>query len=188
MTFPELIGERIKLVELAEDGLGDLFEYSKNYLLYKYFELKPIKTIGETKAYLQKLLHRNESENAHYWFIHLISSNKIIGSFGVHDIDWRKKDAEISYGLSPEYWSKGYFCETLKIVLQYLFNILDFHRVCAITRSDNAPSIKGLEKVGFQKEGVLREYYLSHDAKRYDATIMAIINIDFQTKNNALSI
>lgn len=179
MRFPELCGKRIKLCELSLSGLTDMYEYSKNPLLYKYLEFEPQKSIEETEVYLRKLLTRSEAENAHYWFIRLIESNEIIGTFGVHDIDQRKKNAEISYGISPDYWGKGYFTETLEVVLDYIFIDCGFYRVNATTRSDNIASTKGLERVGFQREGILRGYYLSHNGKRYDAAILAILQHEY---------
>ena len=179
MKFPELTGKRIKLIKLDESGLEDMWEYSKNPLLYKYFEFLPQKTIDETKEYLKKLITRDSADNANYWFISLKKNGKIIGSFGVHDIDWRKKDAEISYGISPDYWGESYFKETLRIVLKYLFKEQGFHRVYATTRFDNMPSIKGLESVGFKMEGRLREYYYSHDGKRYDAVVLGLLKEEF---------
>ena len=182
MHFPELYGKRIRLSELSLSGLQDMYEYSKNRLLYKYFEFEPQKNRKETKEYLIKLLKRSEAENAHYWFIRLIGDNKIIGTFGVHDIDQRKKSAEVSYGMSPDYWGKGFFKETLRIVLDYLFFECNFYRVNATTRSDNLPSVKGLESVWFQKEGVLRDYYLSYNGERHDAAILAILRHEYVDK------
>ena len=179
MNFPELYGKRIRLDELSLSGLVDMYEYSKNPLLYKYFEFEPQKNIEETKEYLIKLMKRSKAENGHYWFIRLIKNDKIIGTFGVHDIDQRKKSAEVSYGISPDYWGKGYFKEALRVVLDHLFSECGFYRVNATTRSDNIPSIKGLESVGFQKEGVLRDYYLSNNGKRYDAALLAILRHEY---------
>ena len=179
MKFPELYGKRIKLGQLSLSGLEEMYEYSKNPLLYKYLEFEPQKSIEETREYLKKLLKRSEAENAHYWFIRLVESKKIVGTFGVHDIDFRKQNAEISYGISPDYWGKGYFKEVLKVALDYLFSECGFYRVHATTRSDNLPSIKGLEKIGFQKEGILRGYYLSYNARRYDAAVLAILQHEY---------
>ena len=179
MEFQDLDGKRIKLIKLDESGLEDMWEYSKNPLLYRFFEFLPQQTIEETKEYLDKLMKRGAAGNAHYWFVSLRENGKIIGSFGVHDIDWRKKDAEISYSISPDYWGQRYFEESLRTVLWYLFQEQRFHRVHATTRFDNMPSIKGLESVGFQIEGRLREFYYSHDSKRYDAVVLGILRGEF---------
>ena len=51
MKFPELSGKRIKLGRLSLSGLNDMYEYSRNSLLYKYLEFEPQKSIEETKVY-----------------------------------------------------------------------------------------------------------------------------------------
>jgi|TARA_B100001971_G_C18003110_1_gene438370 ribosomal-protein-alanine N-acetyltransferase len=181
-TFQELESERLKLTGLDESGLDDMHEYSVNPLLYKYFEFEPLKTKEETEKYLKKLIKRSQSETCHYWFIRLKDSGKVIGTFGVREIDLGRKNAEISYGLSPDYWGRGYFSEALNLVLDFLFNAQDFHRIFAKTQDDNLASIKSLEKIGFKNEGVMREFYLSHDGKRHDAVLLSILKPEFIKK------
>lgn len=183
-AFRDLHGKRIRLSKIDESGLDDMHEYSKNPLLYRHFEYEPQKSIEETKEYLRKLIKRSESENGHYWFIKLNETGKVIGSFGVIDIDWRRKNAEIGYGLSPDYWGKGYFSEALNLVLDFLFNEQDFYRISAKTQHDNAPSIRSLENAGFKKEGVMRDFYLSYNGKRHDAVILAILKPEHKNNKN----
>ena len=116
MCFSDLKGNRIILSSIDKSGLDDMYEYSKNPLLYKYLEFEPQKSINETRDYLIKLISRSNVDNAHYWFIRLTENRKVIGTFGVHDIDWRKQSAEISYGISPDYWGKGHIFEATGLV------------------------------------------------------------------------
>lgn len=180
--FSELVSQRLKLTKINKSGLLEMYEYSKNPLLYTYLEFTPQKTLEETNKYLQKLINRNESENNFYWFIRLRETDKIIGTFGVINIDWRKKDAEIGYGISPEHWNKGYFKEVLEIILEELFVTNKFHRICAKSQSDNYPSIKGLKSAGFEEEGTMREYYYSSGKKRHDAIMLSILEKDYDKK------
>ena len=182
MNFDNLYGDRINLIDLIDvgiRGLDDMYEYSCKPSFYKYLEYEPHKTKDETLAYLYKLIERSKSESGHYWFIMYIENQKIIGSFGLSEIDFRKGSLEIGYGLSPEYWGIGLFNETLMMVLRYLFAKLNYCRVSAKTASVNIHSIKALEKVGFIKEGVMRDYYLSTEGTRYDATLLSILRDEF---------
>jgi len=180
MVFPDLYSDRINLKQIGMYGLDDMYEYSIIDSFYDFLEFLPQKSINDTKEYLEKLLTRHHNDNAHYWFVELKENNKIIGSFGIHDIDWRKKIGEVSYGISPNYGKKGYFSEALHTVLKHCFKEMQFHRVCATTRVDNIGSIKGLLKIGFKKEGILRDYYLNYEGKRYDAAILAILKKDYK--------
>ena len=47
-------------------------------------------------------------------------------------------------GISTKFWGKGYFNETLKLVLDYLFIDLKINRVMAKTPATNLPSINVL--------------------------------------------
>lgn len=181
MEFIELHGPRVSLVKLHEQGLADMHAYSLNPLLYTYLEFPPHKTLDDTRRYLQKLIARSAHPAAHYWFIQLRPTEKIIGSFGLQHVDSRKGSAEIGYGVSPDYGGMGYFNEALCLVLDHLFKDLGFHRIAAITQSDNTPSIRGLKKVGFVHEGTMRDYYLSEvDGVRRDAYIMGLLAHEYQ--------
>jgi len=157
------------------NGLNDMHEYSVKDEFYRFLEFEPFKNIEETRSYLKKLIKRSDSKSGYYWFIKSKKDKKIIGTFGVLNIDENKKSAEIGYGISPNYWGEGYFSEILKVVLDYLIHNLKFHRIWAKTQSNNIASIKGLQKIGFKKEGVLRDFYLSSNGKRYDAVLLSIL-------------
>ena len=66
-------------------------------------------------------------------FIQNKLNSRVIGSIGVHDINLRTMSCEISYGVSPIYWGKGIFVDTLNILLKDLFIRKNFNRVQAIT-------------------------------------------------------
>lgn len=159
-----------------------MYEYSLKPEFYRYFEYGPHKNVNETKQYLDNLIDLSNTQNGFYWFIKLKEKKKIIGTFGVLNIDEKRFSAEIGYGLSPDYWGRGFFKEALILVLKHLFFNLNFIRISSKTRFDNLPSIKGLEKVGFKKEGIMRDFYNSSNGKRFDAILYSILRGEFQEK------
>ena len=61
--------------------------------------------------------------------------------------------------------------------LSILKKFKKFNRFSAITRKDNLSSIRGLKRLKFKKEGVLRKYYFDLKTKKYyDAIILSHIN------------
>ena len=182
IKFKNINGKNFNLIELNMDYLDDMFEYSNDDRLYEHFEFLPQKNYLNTKKYLQKLIERSNKDDAYWWFIESKESSKVIGTFGMHEIDPRKGACEISYAISPDYWGKGAFMEVLNMALQTLFNDLNFHRVTAITSSENYRSINALKKVGFEEEGVFRDFYFDSDGRRFNATTLALIGIDYINK------
>ena len=166
-------------MRINENGLADMHEYSTKHEFYEYLEFEPFKSIQETSDYLAKLIERSDSENGHYWFINNKLEKIIIGTFGLLNIDTRKSITEIGYGISPDYWGKGYFKEALTMVLSFLFEELKFYKVWAKTQSNNISSIKSLEKSGFTKEGIMRDFYLSNKGERYDAVFLSILKEEY---------
>ena len=179
MLFPKLHGHRIELTTISEDGLNDMHEYSIKPEFFKYLEYDSFTQIEETKNYLQGLIERSKQDDCQFWFIKLKINNKIIGTIGATNIDYARKSVEIGYGISPDYWNQGFFKETLNVILDYFFNNQDFHKIHAKTQSDNLFSINGLKKLGFIEEGILRDFYLSLNGKRHNATIFGILKTEF---------
>lgn len=182
MTFPDLPGDRIDLVKIDASCVDDIHEYSSMPSFFQFMEFAESQSRDETETYVKKLLRRSEDPTGHYWMILHKSDNKVIGTFGVLDIDLRKGCGEIGYGVSPKYGGKGYFKEALDMVLQYLFGEADFHRVWAKTQNDNHASIESLKSAGFKPEGTLRDFYLSEkDGHRHNAVVLSILSHEFST-------
>ncbi|MFM0645220.1 GNAT family protein [Paraburkholderia bryophila] len=73
--------------------------------------------------------------------------------------DWNKecRSAEVGYGLVSDAWGRGYMHEALVALLNYGFSELDLNRVEADIDPRNINSARSLERIGFTKEGHLRE-------------------------------
>ncbi|MBY6294263.1 GNAT family N-acetyltransferase [Nanohaloarchaea archaeon H01] len=70
-----------------------------------------------------------------------------------------KDDATAKIGLwiAEEFHGNGYGTEASKIVVDYAFGELRYHKVFARSEVDNKGSKRIWEKLGFQEEGELRE-------------------------------
>ncbi|KAG1603914.1 hypothetical protein G6F46_013802 [Rhizopus delemar] len=81
----------------------------------------------------------------------------LLGICVVFAVDRDAARAEIGYLLAPDQQGQGYMHEALQQVLAYLFRTLRLHRVEAEIDPRNAPSAHVLERLGFHREGVLRQ-------------------------------
>ena len=68
------------------------------------------------------------------------------------------EEAMIGYCLGVEWWHKGIMTEAITETLAFLFRQTTVNRVEAYVEPENMPSHKLLEKLGFTKEGTLRQY------------------------------
>ncbi len=81
----------------------------------------------------------------------------LIGICTLFDLDAQSQKAEIGYGLQSAAWGQGYMHEALDALLEYGFLELGLNRVQAEIDPANVASARSLKRLGFVKEGHLRE-------------------------------
>jgi ribosomal-protein-alanine N-acetyltransferase len=64
----------------------------------------------------------------------------------------------IGYDLSRPYWRRGIMHEVLQAVIQFGFHTAHVERIQALVMPGNTASARLLEKLGFQDQGILKEY------------------------------
>lgn len=91
---------------------------------------------------------------------------RTIGTGGFLRIDymWRTADLSIMIGEKEE-WAKGYGTEAVRLLLNYDFKSLNFHRISLGVFNFSKKAICAYEKAGFKKEGVLRDGYFCDSRK-----------------------
>ena len=92
--------------------------------------------------------------------------------------NWDHGLAEIGYALSTPYQGLGLMPQALTLLLAELFLRSKLDRIEARCAIDNERSQRVLEKLGFQREGRLREYFVLR-GKRVDNYLYAILRHDF---------
>lgn len=64
---------------------------------------------------------------------------------------------ELGYILNPQYQRQGYMSEAVRALVWKRLSDGDIHRIIAHCNPQNTPSWKLLEKVGFRREGLLKQ-------------------------------
>lgn len=82
----------------------------------------------------------------------------IIGTVCLYDISRLYSKADLGYKFASQYHHKGYASEAVEKILDIAFTELNLHRLCARVQEINTPSIRLLLGLGFEKEGVCRDY------------------------------
>ena len=71
--------------------------------------------------------------------------------------------AELGYALGHAHWGQGYMNEALERLLAYAFDDLGLHRLEADIDPANEASARSLLRLGFVREGLLRERWIVGD-------------------------
>ncbi len=94
------------------------------------------------------------------------SNGKHIGNAKLENIDWINRRCEFGILVGEKsYWGKGVATEATALAVEYAFTKLNLRKVQLEVVEDNIAAVKCYEKVGFKKEGLLRE--MNHFRGKY---------------------
>lgn len=82
----------------------------------------------------------------------------MIGTVCLYDISKSYAKADLGYKFSSQFHHKGYASEAVEKLLDIAFTELHLHRISAHVKEDNIPSLRLLVGLGFEKEGLCRDY------------------------------
>ena len=113
----------------------------------------------------------------------IIDSEKeeLIGNCGFPKVDLLNRVGEVGIFIgNKDYWGKGYGVESLNLLLDFGFNVLNLHNISLKVYSFNKQAIKAYEKVGFKVAGKLREAKII-GGEKYDQITMDILDSEFKS-------
>ncbi len=85
------------------------------------------------------------------------SDGRLIGGIGLHDLTSRETAAEVGYWIGAGFRRQGYATEALERIVRAAFGPLGVHRLQAHVFAWNRASVGVLRRVGFQREGLVRD-------------------------------
>lgn len=107
-----------------------------------------------------------------------------VGLIGLLSIDSKNKKAEFYITLGEEmYCGKGVAKKASNLLLEYAFNILQLNKVYLYTEIENIGAQKLFEKVGFKKEGTLKED-LIYNERKVDRYFYGITKQEYTNHSN----
>lgn len=144
-TFAE--GERVTLKPVAEGDFPFLREHENDPEVRR-----AMATVGpRTGADFRELL---EDDGFHFV---VCADTERVGYVALHSVDPYDGRGKLSYWVAPAHWGNNYATESIALVVEYAFAQLRLHKVIADVREFSEASVGVLEKLGFTREGRLRE-------------------------------
>lgn len=174
MDFQALATDRLELVHIEKHHAASFFDIMSRHDVTKYYGMSNLTEMAEAEKIIKSFRQTFESGRGIRWGIIVKETGAFIGTVGLNNLNLKSKKAEIGFELHPSYWNKGYVSEAVKEVLAYCFGQLGLFRLGAVTFPENGASIALLQKLGFEKEGMLRGYLYQDDCS-HDAFIFSLL-------------
>ena len=123
----------------------------------------------------------NSIKNGEYNFaIIKKEDDTLLGNCGISNINHKDRIATVGLFIGEESErNKGFGKEVLSLLLEYGFNVLNFHNIKLDVFSFNKRAIACYEKAGFREYGRRHECYFL-DGKYHDSISMEILEQDYR--------
>lgn len=113
----------------------------------------------------------------------LRDSEQLVGTVSLFNLSRDNRRAEIGYALAREHWGRGLMHEALQLLVDWAFRELRLHRLEADIDPANAASARSLERLGFQREGLLRERWIV-DGRAADTAFYGLLAREWNGARN----
>jgi [ribosomal protein S5]-alanine N-acetyltransferase len=180
--FPVIDTENLRLREVQEQDADELFMIFSDDETMRYYGMDPMKNKAQAVELANAFIQGFQKRETIRWAITEKGQDRLIGTCGFHN--WSKSHSriEVGYELSKNMRGKGYMLEALNGIFHYGFTEMNLNRIGATISPLNQPSINVVKRLGFDEEGLLKEYVHSN-GEFHDLTMYALLKRNFKGNN-----
>lgn len=167
-------GPRVRLTAVRSDDLATVAHWYEDSEFTRQYDGSA--SFPRSTTRLQTALTDvDKSDTAFMFGIRLHHTDDLIGVIDLDYVLWSSGVSWLAIGIGePAYRGQGYGGEALGLLLRFAFHELNLHRLQLNVFSYNTRAIRLYERLGFTREGVLREF-LHRDGQRFDVYVYGLL-------------
>ncbi|MCD4706479.1 MAG: GNAT family N-acetyltransferase [Candidatus Sabulitectum sp.] len=159
--------DRLVLREHTIQDAQAILEIFGDTEVMRHFGMKPVSSLDDAIK-MVNYFERNRKENGlNRWAVALKKNRHVVGSIFYTNIEKPYSRAEIGFLLNRSYWGKGIMHEAAEKIISFGFEHMSLNRIQALVSVDNRRSISLVKRLGFRKEGILREHNFNYVENRF---------------------
>lgn len=137
-------------------------------------------TASDTTAFIRESIQAWREERAWDYSIKSKEDSRThVGNISFWTVSKLGKIAEIGYWVRSTETSRGVCTEAVQLLLDEVFNSLGYHKIVLRVAVGNDPSDRVAQKLGFTREGVLREELLIR-GNWVDHTLWSLLDREYR--------
>jgi len=157
LSTPTLHTARLRLRPFDDSDAHALFALHSNAYVLRYWDAPPWSERLRAEQFITACREIAEAGTGTRLAVERDSDGAFIGWCSLTRWNPEYRSASMGYCFDDAAWGHGFATEAARAILQWAFDTLDMNRVQAETDTRNAASARVLEKLGFVREGMLRE-------------------------------
>ncbi|KUJ82837.1 N-acetyltransferase [Microbulbifer flavimaris] len=183
-SLPTLASGDYRLRWLSERDLPALRTIFGDPEVVRFMAIACLHTEDDAGAFLLSIQQGFLTGKLYQWGVEY--QGLLIGTCTLAQIDRDNRRAEIGFALARRFQGRGLMLQALRLLLDFAFLQMQLHRIEADVDPRNQASLKLLEKLGFLREGVLRDRWLEPDGFQ-DSVMLALLQRDWHPGNRVQS-
>jgi len=141
-------------------------------------------TIADANAWLERHAAMSRSGEGFFFAVCELGDDSFVGTVWFKEVNTLDKNAELAIYMDKDHIGSGWGTDAQRTLLAFGFGTLGLERISLTVSATNARAIRSYEKVGFQREGVMRSSFRVA-GERQDTLLMAILRDEWEAAPKA---
>ncbi|EAY71781.1 GCN5-related N-acetyltransferase [Burkholderia dolosa AU0158] len=158
LTTPRLV-----LRPLRDEDAQALFAIWSDADAARYLPFLPMTCLDQARNRVTRKLRTSANGEDLICALELRTTGEVLGDCALFYADEQCRRAEIGFSLQRNHWGGGYMSEAASALIEHAFGTLNLRRIEADIDPRNVALARLLERLGFIREGLLRERWIVGD-------------------------
>ena len=163
----------VRLEPLDDRFVPDFEHLAKDPDVVRFTRVPPERADGFASGWVDRYVS-GWDDGSRAGFAILTSDDAFLGMVGLVELDLAGRQGEIGYMVAPAARGQGVAGRALRLVSAWALGPLGLERVELRISSENEPSLRVAERLGFVREGVVRSLHLKDDV-RSDVVVYSLL-------------
>jgi RimJ/RimL family protein N-acetyltransferase len=182
-----LTGNHVVLQPLQESLARDLYEAGSDAATWAYMPRPALRSVEDAASMIRQALVEVGAGREVAFAIVATASGRAVGSTRYLDIQRAHRGLEIGWTWIGPAWRRSPInTECKRLLLEHAFADLGAHRVTLKTDARNLESQRAIERIGAEREGVLRRHRVCWDGFVRDTVYYGIVEDRWPTVKSRL--
>jgi RimJ/RimL family protein N-acetyltransferase len=173
-------GKKINLRVVVQADAESITKYARNPAVSRMTHMPYPYKLEHAREFIRRYQRVRRKGKMYMFGIEQKETGKIIGGISLGNVNAKQHRAELGFWLGKPFWGQGIVSEAVAIMVEFGFKRLRLRRILAMVFHHNPASMKVLEKNGFVREGVLRQW-MHQRGTLIDLHMFGILKEDYRT-------
>jgi [ribosomal protein S5]-alanine N-acetyltransferase len=173
--------DRLTLRPMQEHDAAALFPIYSSPAVMRYWSTPPWTSIEQARESIAGDVGALESGHHLRLGLERKQDKALLGTCSLFNLHAASRRAELGYALDSRTWGRGYMNEALVVLVEFAFAELNLNRIEADIDPRNEASARSLARLGFKREGHLRERWIV-DGEVSDTAFYGLLRSDWMSR------